>query len=278
MGLNVSRVFSLWIGPKLSIYEKLTLASAIKFQHVFTLFCYEPIDVPSGIIMADANEIIPREQIQKVNNSFAAFSNNFRYRALDLGKYGSWIDMDIVFSSKYIPSDRGYTFGFENENIINNAVLNYPVNSILSRKLIQESNSLEAKWGATGPLLLTKIIQQEALRPLVQKRDVFYPIGPWEVDLLLSSRKVKIIEKKIANSHTIHLWMNILQRFGFPKDKLPPKNSYLRILLEEFGLIDPTLLTLSKVDLVKWNLKFMAGKIKHLLANIARKVASKMES
>ena len=76
----MTSLFSLWIGSQLSIYEKLTLMSAKKYDYDFTLYCYGEIKVPEGIRIADANQIIPFSEVRKINNSFASFSNRFRYK------------------------------------------------------------------------------------------------------------------------------------------------------------------------------------------------------
>jgi len=268
----MAHVFSLWIGSPLSIYEKLPLISAQRFGHKFTLFCYESIEVPDGIIVADANNIIPMNQIRKVNNSFASFSNQFRYRVLQSNQFDAWVDMDIVFNSGILPSRMDYIFGFENRTIINNAVLGYPGESDLSEKLIQQSSHYEKKWGRTGPALLTKLIQEERLSLHVQNKETFYPIDPWEVNFLLSARKISQVQEKIKDSHTIHLWMDILKRFGFNNNKLPPKSTYMRNMLEDFGLLDLDLPTMSRLELLKWRSRFYFGKSKHFVANMGRKI------
>jgi hypothetical protein len=268
----MARVFSLWIGSQLSIYEKITLVSAQRFGHEFTLFCYEPIEVPDGIIIADANDIIPIDQVRKINNSFASFSNQFRYMVLQTNQFDAWVDMDIVFNSENLSSNMDYIFGFENTTIINNAVLGYPGSSELSRKLIQSSTHFEKKWGGTGPALLTKLIQQEGLSSHIQKRETFYPIDPWEVNLLLSPGRQRIVQEKIKRSQTIHLWMDILKRFGFNNTKLPPRNSYMRTMLQDFGLLDLTLPTISLFELLRWRYRFQFGKCKHFAATVGRKM------
>jgi len=268
----MAHVFSLWIGSPLSVYEKLTLISAQRFGHIFTLFCYESIEVPDGIIVADANNIIPMNQIKNVNNSFAAFSNTFRYKVLQLNQFDAWVDMDIVFNSRILPSRMDYIFGFENKTIINNAVLGYPGESDLSEKLIQQSSQYEQKWGATGPALLTNLIQEERLSLHVQNKETFYPIDPWQVNFLLSTRKISRVQEKVKDSHTIHLWMDILKRFGFQNNKLPPKSTYRGNVLEEFGLLDLDLPTMSRLELLKWRSRFYLGKCKHFVANIGRKI------
>ena len=135
----MARIFSLWVGSNLSVYEKLTLASALKHNHDFTLFSYEPLEVPTGIIIADANLVIPKSEIKQINQSFASFSNRFRYTVLLSQSFDAWVDMDIVLNSEKLPSNMGYRFGYENKRVVNNAVVGYPAESVLAKKLILNS-------------------------------------------------------------------------------------------------------------------------------------------
>ncbi len=99
-------VNSLWIGKTLSSIELLTLYSFVKQGHVFHLWTYEPLTntLPEGVVIEDANDILPRESIFRYNHvnkyghgkgSVSGFSDIFRYKLL-YEKGGWWIDMDVT--------------------------------------------------------------------------------------------------------------------------------------------------------------------------------------
>ncbi len=99
-------VNGLWIGNTLSKIELLTLHSFIKQGHIFHLWTYEKLlnDLPEGVVIEDANEILPRETVFRYNNinkyghgkgSVSGFSDIFRYKLL-YDKGGWWTDMDVT--------------------------------------------------------------------------------------------------------------------------------------------------------------------------------------
>ncbi len=101
-------VNSLWIGNKLSSIELLTLYSFVENGHEFHLWIYEPLqnNLPSNIILRDANEIIPENYIFRrkyddpesnigKGSVGSPFSDLFRYKLLyEVG--GWWVDMDVT--------------------------------------------------------------------------------------------------------------------------------------------------------------------------------------
>ncbi|MEM1320984.1 MAG: glycosyltransferase [Bacteroidota bacterium] len=128
---------SLWIGKKLSAIELLTLHSFLRHGHTFHLWVYEELDndLPDGVVLRNANEIIPHEAVFAYpkrsrldqlrirladrglhfmrpkgidwgDGSYAGFSDIFRYKLL-FEKGGWWVDMDVTclqafdFSSPY---------------------------------------------------------------------------------------------------------------------------------------------------------------------------------
>lgn len=97
-------VNGLWIGNYLSNIEILTIQSFLAAGHTFKLWVYEPVsNVPKGVNVCNANDIIPAAQIFRYKyanayghgkGSVSGFSDIFRYKLLyDNG--GWWVDMDI---------------------------------------------------------------------------------------------------------------------------------------------------------------------------------------
>ena len=89
---------SLWIGDRLSTMEKLCISSFLQNVNDFHLYTYDKVKgVPEGTVIKDANEIVPSDMIfkYKEHNSYAGFSNIFRYKLL-FDKGGYWVDTDNV--------------------------------------------------------------------------------------------------------------------------------------------------------------------------------------
>jgi hypothetical protein len=132
-------VHSLWIGDRLSLMEQLTLCSFVRCGHRFTLWVYGPLksEVPQGVELRDAAEIVPRERVfcyqaGPWKGSYAGFSDLFRYKLLyDLG--GWWSDMDVA-CLKPLDFDSWYAFHPHSDLGLVGSVLKAPPKSDLMRR------------------------------------------------------------------------------------------------------------------------------------------------
>lgn len=114
-------VHGMWIGPQLTAMELITIRSFQEHNCEFHLWHYGTFNlntVPSDVVLENANEIIPENQIffypedgpidkDFGKGSYAGFSDIFRYRLLwEHG--GWWTDMDITclkepdFKNEYV--------------------------------------------------------------------------------------------------------------------------------------------------------------------------------
>ncbi|MEE8576466.1 MAG: glycosyltransferase [candidate division Zixibacteria bacterium] len=147
--------------------ERLSISSFLHHGHPYHLYVYDDIDVPDGVVLQDADEIIPRGQIFKQygeRESYAGFANLFRYKLL-LDKGGIWADTDIVCLK---PITYGMKCVFVAErpwpDIIqaNNCFIKVPAESEVMElcyyTAVCKDNS-KLRWGETGPQLLTRAIQ-----------------------------------------------------------------------------------------------------------------------
>src|SRR5215831_9214030 len=104
----------LWIGPELSVMERLSISSFLKNGHEYHLYAYDDLaNVPLGTVVRDADEILARSRIfqYKHQASYAGFSNFFRYKLL-LERGGWWVDTDVVCLKPFDFSD-GHVFASE---------------------------------------------------------------------------------------------------------------------------------------------------------------------
>ena len=88
--------------------EVCCINSFLKHGFTFHLYTYEPVKrIPKGTIIKDANEIMPKQEVFKLKETFLPFSDIWRYKLMYLkGNY--WVDMDMIclrpfnFRDKYI--------------------------------------------------------------------------------------------------------------------------------------------------------------------------------
>jgi hypothetical protein len=141
-------VNALWIGTKISTPELVTMQSFINQGHQFILWAYDKIenDLPKDVILKDAREILPRENVfcYKYSNqfghgkgSYAGFSDIFRYKLLYL--YGGWwTDMDVS-CLKPLEFDEEYVFRTHHSLPLVGNIMKCPKNSQLMKKCFDEA-------------------------------------------------------------------------------------------------------------------------------------------
>jgi hypothetical protein len=233
----------LWIGPRLSALERLSIASFLANGHAFHLYAYDPIDgVPEGARVLPAGAVLPRSRIFRYTEarygrrpnirstvlgpkkgSYGGFANLFRYKLL-LETGGWWVDLDTVCLR---PLDFAGEYGFSSEmdkgaEVADLAAIKVPARSALAEYLFQESDNKsteELYFGETGPHLLGRAIAQFGLQQYVQPSSAFCPIdcGEWET-VLHPGGDSRIGPEAFA----VHLWNEMWRRNGRDKDAAYP--------------------------------------------------------
>lgn len=141
-------VNAMWIGKSLSACELLTIKSFLNHGHEFVLWAYDDIvtPLPSGTVLRDASEIIPRDKIfsYKYSNqfghgkgSYAGFSDIFRYKLLYLHG-GWWVDMDVT-CLKPLDFESDYVFRMHHDLPLVGNVMKCPKGSRLMEKCYNEA-------------------------------------------------------------------------------------------------------------------------------------------
>jgi hypothetical protein len=217
---------SLWIGDTFSNIEKLSAASFIKNGHEYNLYCYNDIkNLPDGIKILDANDIIPESeifcyQVGIGKGSFSAFSNFFRYKLI-YEKGGYWADTDVICIKNFSPEE-DYVFSKEIECVQNGIEYGEHTASCFfyskpkadflkacyDECLTKDKNSLQ--WGEVGPKLFNKKIEEFNLNKYLKSYSVFNPI-PWNQIVILFDPNFDY-EYIINNSYCIHLWNEVWRR------------------------------------------------------------------
>lgn len=235
---------SFWYGSELSARERLCLTSFVGQGKKFELYTYdESLSVPDGVILKDASEIYPKDEVFAYRSgpgegSVAVFANFFRYKLL-YERGGWWVDMDVIYTGSDIP-ESGIFFARQNRCKIGMSVINLEEKKEIIRKC-KENASLIGKekaseeWGKTGPKLFTQVLSEEGLAGEARSRRYAYPI-PWEeAHSSYLPEKRSDIQKKVEGYPFFHLWNEILGRMGVQKSVRPPEGSYLDEKAEELG-------------------------------------------
>jgi len=260
--MSLRALNSLWVGDRLDYLEQLCVLSGLAAGHAFNIYSYEPEKlrgVPSGAIVRDAAEVMPRERLLTYAEcgSYALGANFWRYELLALG-LGYWVDLDLLLM-KPLESDQDYVFGREQEGTINTAVLLAPKESGLVRDL----NALPEKvgcppwygprrsalyymrrlrhgplrlqdhpWGTFGPGMFGYLVKKHRLIDYAAEPDVFYPVS-WREAASLYGPAEKVEEQLTERTRGIHLYNSQLRELAKSR---PPEGSFMAKQFERFGL------------------------------------------
>ncbi|MEQ9619071.1 MAG: hypothetical protein RIG61_07845 [Deltaproteobacteria bacterium] len=233
---------SLWIGDRLSSMERLCISSFLINGHPFHLYVYDEIEnVPAGVLLKDAREIISPDKIFKYRdrNTYAGFSNLFRYKLL-LEKGEFWVDTDVVCMSPLNPaSDYVFTSAKEPNlyvlgpkiHKVQNFLIKTPAGAEIMEYCYTEAgkrNPAELKWGDTGPRLLKSAVKKFSLQRYVEKAETFSPIHWRNWDRFINGAIHIVWREKLrfalSGTKALHLWNEMWRLNGVNKDGGFPKN------------------------------------------------------
>jgi len=179
----MAKVSSLWVGNPMTTAHGVALSSFVYYGHEVKLYLYDmSLEVPPGVIKADANEIIPESEIFLHYGKLAPFADYFRYNMIE--KTGEmWVDADTVCLSDYFFEDKEYVFIEEMPGFYAQGILKMPPNSDLCKFLKEKSTQLIANrqdrnnfnaeswtledsknWIFIGPALLTEAVKKFSLQ------------------------------------------------------------------------------------------------------------------
>jgi hypothetical protein len=254
------RLFTFWSFAPTTYIERLCLKSILLAGHPLDLYTFDDtVDVPDGVTVQKAAEIMPRERVIFYRNgSPALFSNLFRYEGLRRG-LGTWIDADVLLL-RTIGDLAGHIFGWQDDKSINNAILKLPPDSPyftsidklvnarvpipghwpLRKKLRQLGRACIGRhqrlnqlgWGVTGPAALTHFAREHDWLKFAQPSDVFYPVH-WRDAGALFDPNVRIENQITPRTRAVHLWNN---RIPVQKSRPPPRGSFIARMCDRYGV------------------------------------------
>jgi hypothetical protein len=221
------RIQSLWIGNRLTVMERLSIASFLHHGHDYHLFTYEDVEgLPDGAVREDARTILPESMIFQYRDipSYAGFSNYFRYNLLlELG--GWWVDTDLVclrpfdwdesyvFASEFTRDGREVTSAGAIRAPAGSEAMAYAWDACLAR------DPKEITWGETGPRLVGQTIAHFGLECYRQSARTFCPIPFHEWQRLIDPAGPCQFDE---STRAVHLWNETWRRAGSDKDGVYP--------------------------------------------------------
>ncbi|WP_066754182.1 capsular polysaccharide synthesis protein [Sphingobacterium populi] len=137
------KVKTLWISSIFEDMQKLCMQSFLNVGCEVEIYTYSPIkNIPNGVKLMNANEIIPKQYIfRDFHNSYATFSDWFRIKLLFL-KGGWWVDSDMLcikpfeIESEYVFATEKVMGNFEEIVTISNCVIKMEKRSVLGERLL----------------------------------------------------------------------------------------------------------------------------------------------
>jgi hypothetical protein len=229
---SANTVRTLWHGSTLTVFERLSILSFLKHGHAVEVYSYGHLDVPSGVQLRDANEILPESSVFSYSGgpakgSFAAFSNLFRIKLL-VEKGGIWADSDFL-CLRPMHDLPDACVGRHQEDFLNGAFLKFPAQHPICRDIYERASGLGAdiKLGQMSGLVTEAVIRGDT-SCVVLPVPAMYPI-PWnDTWLLVDPDQRDYCETATTSTYCVHWWNTAITLcMGMSKEALPPTGSFL---------------------------------------------------
>jgi len=263
------QIAALWMEGPLSFLEQLCLKSFVAAGHHVKLYHYGPLqNVPDGIELADANEVLSRANFltHERTGSPALHSDLFRYNLLQKNDRTIWADTDAYCIKKFV-TPNGHFHGWESKNQVNGGVLGLPQDSETLRELLEftqdeyavppwfspskqaELQALKEKgegvhasqleWGIWGPRAITWFLQKTGEIKYSSPRHVLYPLPFRFAGFSMNPRHTRKVENFIKeDTLSLHLWGRRIRNVTAKYNGRPEQDCYISNLLKKHD-IDP---------------------------------------
>jgi hypothetical protein len=260
--MSLQHIHMFWHGRPFSRLERLSACSFLAHGHELRLHVYqEPANVPRGLTLVDANRTLPERDLFRhyKTGSIAAFADWFRYRLL-YEQGGIWADTDVV-CLKPLRYEQTEIFGWQDDSIINNAVLGLPAGHELAawmagccenpnrwlpydnsrmrrrklrRRLLRGNRRGDIEWGENGPHGLTQAARHLGYADRALPLWHFYPLhySQWRA---VFQPGLGDHPGVLSASTTLHLWNEMTRSApGFDADRPFPADSLFERLCERY--------------------------------------------
>lgn len=234
---------SLWVGGPLKKLQQTCLSSFVYHGHEMNLFVYDMnMEVPHGVIKRDARELVDESDIFLVQNTYAAFSDVFRYRMVDKTDL-IWADADTLCCSddwSFFKDETLFSREYGNDLIVP-GVLSLPKDSLISKYLVRKSTNFDKEtmhWAEIGPLLLTDAAHKFGLEDYAQDPKVLCMITMSDAPKFWNKRYAREIISKTKDSETksASLYNGMLTVFGNTDTNKLPKGSAMEFFYNKYVL------------------------------------------
>lgn len=238
-----------WHGSALSLYEESCLKSFVRNNFTVNIYSYEKLKKISDVNNINAEEILPISTLAKYTENkkygfIASFSDEFRIHLMKNQK-GWWFDMDIICLKNsedfdLLEQNRKIVAGYEEGENIANGVLKINDQFIIS-EILNEIEKADAKStrGGVGPELIKKTVKKRKLSNEMLAQKFLFPVNYKNFHWLFIPEKKEEVKRLYEKSYLCHFYNEILNRFSYTKNILPPEGSFLheKIIESDPGLI-----------------------------------------
>jgi hypothetical protein len=261
---------TLWVGDRLSWLEELCLQSFLDHGHEVVLFKYDDVaNVPSGVRIENANDILPAEKIIRhaKTGSPAYHADVFRLHMLQQTDC-IWADTDAFCTQPWDVKSGEHLHGWiSNADLVNNGVLGLPQDSKTLARMFEftsdeypippwfkpakqkELRDLKAKgqgvhvsllpWGVWGPNALTWFLKETGEIKHSSPGHVLYPLPFPSAGFPLNPRNTGKVENFIRkDTLSIHLWGRRFRNIAAKYNGRPEYGCYIYNMLQRHN-IDP---------------------------------------
>ncbi len=224
-------VRTLWHGSALSVFERLSLLSFLKHGHTVEVCAYDDLEVPPGVRLCDAAEILPQSDVFSYSRgpakgSFAAFSNLFRIKLL-VEKGGIWADTDLLCLKPLHDLPEPCVGKYMDR--INGAFLRFPAGHPVCWEIYHQARELGSRiWLGQKGELVTEAVMQGSTTCDILPAPAIYPVLWPDTWLLVDPEQLETCKDLTSSSYCVHWWNTAITiAMGMPKGALPPAGSYL---------------------------------------------------
>jgi len=243
----LATVSSLWVGGPLGYIQKLCLTSFVHHKHKVNLYVYDmDLSVPDGVNKIDASVIIPQDKVFTYHGQYAAFSDYFRYRMIQLTGT-MWVDADTLCLTDKFFEEEEFVFIRESAYLTAGGILKMPQDHVLTAQLNRQTEKLipqlkkfqgKEKWAAVGPLLLTKLVKKFGLEEYAQPAEKVNVLDHWSKGAdFWDPEKTREILDICKDAYSATMFTGTLRARGFNTEQIPPVGSAMEHFAKKFGML-----------------------------------------
>jgi hypothetical protein len=231
----VAKFGMMWVGDSLTKIQEISLSSFIFHGHEVFMFAYNKnLSVPNGVTKLDANQIVPESEIFTVKNTYAAFSDVFRYKMINETGL-PWVDADTICVSDDWNFKNNIYAGYEGKIVVG-GVLSLPQESPAIKYMIQKSenfNKEKINWVEIGPALVNETFKKFRLMKYVYSEETFCGIHYSKWEKLWKPEFLEEIKELEQRAHSISAYNSMVTFSGRDKNRLP-KGSAMEYFYRKF--------------------------------------------